>query len=385
MSQMPTELQQNKKAALLITRFPFESSWGGEESHTLAIAQYFREQGYEVIFMGSCKVLLKKCKEQGFITKKIWAGKMIVTPWQLFKSFFFFPFMKRNLKKSYRKLKKEYDIQALYCLSLNEKLFLTESALKDNVKVTWVEHQEIRNWLLKNPWKKKYKKLSRQVKLVPISKKNERVLIEELEVEKENIEFIVNGIEVSDNKKKNTKEKGAIVFANRLIKKKGLMDFLEAIKIMPELFSGKKIKIVGKGEERVKAENFAKEHLATVNVEFFNYLKNENWKKLLEKTDVFVSCAQDSNETFSLNTAEALSEGCKVVVTRCSGIADFLVDKKEAFLCQAKNPEDIAKKINEAVEAPEAIRGMAVQAAKRKFNKKNMLAEYYQLITRKNV
>jgi glycosyltransferase involved in cell wall biosynthesis len=378
----PNPSDQNQKPkALLITRFPYESSWGGEESHTLGIAKHFRKQGHEVIFMGSCEVLLKKFEEEGFPTKKVWGGRMIVTPWQLLKSLFFFPFLKKSLKRGLKSLQKKYDIGYLYCLSLNEKLFLTPYALEAGIKTVWIEHQEIRNWLLKNSWRKRYQDLSKKVKIVPISKNNEKHLKNDLHVKEGNLLFINNGIEIKNESHPTKKKLGSIVFANRLIPKKGVMDFLECISLNKEFFKKKEIMIVGEGEQAQEANLFVKENLKELSVSFSNYLKNENWKRLLEETDIFVSCARDSNETFSLNSAEALSKGCKVVVTKCSGIADFLVDKKEAFLCEGNNPEDLFQKIKEASDAPDAIREMARHAAKRKFNKETMLKEYYELIT----
>lgn len=376
-----TEKTPAKKPALVITRFPYESSWGGEESHTMNLARYFKEKGHEVIFMGSCKVLLNKFAEEGFPTQKAWAGKMIVTPWEMLKSFFFFPFYKRSLKKSFRKLRQKYEVGCLYCLSLNEKLFLTEEALRHEVSVTWVEHQEIRNWLSKNIWRKKYSRLGSMVDIVPISKKNETLLTSELHIPAERMHFIINGIHIEKELHPAKKSMNTIVFANRLIPKKGVMDFLQSLKENKEFFENKKISVIGEGEEREFAEQFVKKYLNDFDISFHNYLKNENWKELLESTDVFVSCARDHNETFSLNTAEALSKGCKVVVTKCSGIADFLVDKKEAFLCNPSDSEDLFKKIKEAFEAPQSLREMAKNAAKRKFNRDIMLEQYYTLIT----
>src|SRR5690606_16841233 len=149
-----------KPPAVIITRFPYESSWGGEESHTLSIAKHLRAKGFEVIFFGSCPILLQKFSELSFPVRKVWGGKMVVTPFELLKSFFLFPLIKWNLIQNFKKLYASYDIKALYCLSLNEKILLTPEAIKQNIPVTWVEHQEIRNWLLKNPWKKMYQKLS---------------------------------------------------------------------------------------------------------------------------------------------------------------------------------------------------------------------------------
>lgn len=385
MSPTHSITDQSKRETLVITRFPYESSWGGEESHTLDLARHFRKKGFEVIFMGSCPVLLEKFALEGFPVKKVWAGKMIVTPWELLKSYVLSRVYRRNLKKAFLGILKKHDVKALYCLSLNEKLFLSEVALENEVPVTWVEHQEIRNWLLKNFWKKIYQRLSKKVRIVPISKKNEKVLKNELSVPEENMEFITNGISIPDLKNRLSKEKGTLTFANRLIPKKGVMDFLKALEKNKNFFQTKKISIIGEGEQKEEAQVFAKEYLKDYSIQFYNYLKNENWRSVLQRSDVFVSCAQDSNETFSLNTAEALSEGCKVVVTSCSGIADFLIDKKEAFICEPMNPSDLSKKIQEAFGSPNAIREMARSAAKRKFNKESMHEKYYQLILRNHV
>ena len=93
-----------KPSAIVMTRFPYESSWGGEESHTLNLARFFREKGHEVVFMGSCPILLKRFDEEGFKTSKVWGGKMIVTPWQLLKSVILFPFMAWSMRRSFRHL-----------------------------------------------------------------------------------------------------------------------------------------------------------------------------------------------------------------------------------------------------------------------------------------
>jgi len=371
------------KKTIVMTRFPFESSWGGEESHTINLAKFFREKGFEVIFMGSCRVLLDHFRKEGFETKRVWAGKMIVTPFQLLLSLFTFPFMIWSLRKAWKSINREtHVIKALYCLSLNEKLFLTPLAMKQNVSVTWVEHQEIRGWLLKSPWRWLYKRHAKKVMISPISKKNERVLKGTLRVSPENIRFIINGVAQSAFQNNHRKtQPGLIVAANRFIPKKGLVDFLKAIEILAQ-DSEREYMLIGEGEQENQLREFKKSHLSNKNVTISNFLKKEKWIEVLSQADVYVSCARDTNETFSLSTAEALASGCKTVVTRCSGIADFLKDKEESFICEPQNPEALAAAIEEALAAPKQMRDAARKVSLEKFDQQKMHEKYHRLIMR---
>lgn len=371
-----------KKKAIVMTRFPYESSWGGEESHTINLAKSFREKGFEVIFMGSCPILLDRFQKEGFQTKKVWAGRMIVTPIQLLLSFFTFPFMIWSLRKAWRSITREADTRALYCLSLNEKIFLTPVALRQNVPVTWVEHQEIRNWLLRSPWKWLFMRHAKKVMISPISKKNERILKDQLKISPDNISFIINGVAQKDfqNHQRRT-QPGLIVAANRFIPKKGLMDFLQAIEIMGHE-NEREYLVIGDGEQENELKKFIKSHLADRKVTISNFLKKEKWIEVLSQADIYVSCARDTNETFSLNTAEALASGCKVVVTHCSGIADFLQDNEEAIICDPQNPEALAKAIEEALSTSEHMRSAAQKVSSEKFDQQKMHEEYHRLILR---
>lgn len=371
------------KPTVVITRFPYESSWGGEESHTIAIAQHLRSKGYEVVFLGSCPILLQKFSELQFPVRKVWGGKMVVTPLELIKSFFLFPLIKWNLARHFKKLAQEVEIKALYCLSLNEKILLTPEALKRSIPVTWVEHQEIRNWLLKNPWRKQYQELSGSVKIVPINQLNKQKLVKGMKVNEASIIDITNGVDVKTIQQIPRKtEPGLIVVANRFIPKKGVMDFLYTLPILFQSRPNIKVVIVGEGEEEKSMKEFIKKNLSEKHIQVNNFLKKENWFELLSRCDVFVSTSRDTNETFSLSTAEALASGCKGVVTNCSGIADDLKDGHDAFLAEPMKPEHLRLQIEKALDADESMREHAKNTAQKKFNLDVMLQHYESVILR---
>lgn len=372
-----------KSPALVITRFPYEAAWGGEESHTLALAREFRDQGVQVIFVGNCPVLLEKFQAEAFPVKKVEGGKMIVTPKELIRSFFLFPLWGGRMRRALNTLSKQYDLKALYCLSLNEKLFLTPLALELGVPVTWVEHQEIRDWLLKSPWKALYRRLARQVKIVPISPKNKSILKKALEIPAKNIVEIVHGVALEEiTRLPRTPQRGLIVAANRLIPKKGMRDILEAFHLLHQKEPTLRLRLIGEGEEKglllKRIDDLNLKEVVTLSPPLF---KSE-WHATLAQADVYVSASKDSNETFSLNTAEALAAGCKVVVTRCSGIAHYLDEGKEAFLAKPEDPQALAESLSLALRAPEALREQAQQAARKKFDIKRMLQEYKAVILR---
>ncbi|MDP3975529.1 MAG: glycosyltransferase family 4 protein, partial [bacterium] len=313
----------------------------------------------------------------------VWGGRMIVTRWELLKSFFLAPLISWNLRRYFRWLLSRYQVKGLYCLSLNEKLYLSPYAVSKGVPVTWVEHQEIRNWLVKSPWRKRYQKNAKQVKIIPISSKNRRQLLEQLHVPSQNIVDIVNGVDVQELASLNRDtHPGLILTVARLIPKKGVMDFLLAVKPLLEQDKGREIIIVGEGPEEPQLKKFVSESIQSDKIRFMSFLKKEKLHDLLAITDVFVIPSRDTSETFSLLAAEAMASGCKVVVTTCSGIADYLHSGKDAFLCLPQRPEDLRRKIELALDAPEDIREEARRTVRAKFNIKDMLTSYQNLILR---
>lgn len=373
----------NSTGTIVITRFPYESEWGGEESHTLALAESFRDKNYQVIFFGSCSVLSQHFLGRGFRVRRLWGGKMIVTALELLKSLVSFPFICWNMRRHMQKIEKE-DIKACYMLSLNEKLFLTGWFMKRNIPVTWVEHQEFRAWMTKSPWRWLYKKNAKRVKIVPISPKNERILKSDLGIHEKQVERIINGIDVQQvQSQPQERERGLVVIANRMIAKKGMKVFLEALYILKKENNINRVVILGKGQQKRELEEFIAQQLKGMSIEVHQFLKKEKYYQLLNSADLFVSSALDENETFSLSSAEALAAGCKLVVTKCSGIAHFLADEKEAFICQPTK-EGMASKISQALLAPEEMRDAARAVALQKFNQDDMIKKYHQLILRKS-
>src|SRR3989344_3424504 len=57
-------------------------------------------------------------------------------------------------------MEKQGEIDAIFMLSLTEKLLLTQWCADHGIKVIWVEHDRVGRWLTKNPWLPQLRELS---------------------------------------------------------------------------------------------------------------------------------------------------------------------------------------------------------------------------------
>lgn len=73
-------------------------------------------------------------------------------------------------------------------------------------------------------------------------------------------------------------------------------------------------------------------------------------------------------ESFSLPTLEAMACGCPVVTTNNAGVLEYVVDQENAYICQMKNPDDMAEKIVQVLGSQEIqtkIRNNGLQTAQK--------------------
>ncbi len=158
---------------IVFTRFPFSSALGGLETVTLRMARGLRERGYDVSFIGTCPVLSRLFEEAGFSTTYLWLPRAPVSKQSLLVFLAMWPwlfFQKRRFLRLFTKG------DAVYMLSLSEKILLTKSLKRDGVRVVWGEHEALmeddghwRNWLAKNPLLGFYRRMSSYARVVAVS------------------------------------------------------------------------------------------------------------------------------------------------------------------------------------------------------------------------
>src|SRR3989339_490874 len=129
-----------------------------------------------------------------------------------------------------------------------------------------------------------------------------------------------------------------ILTTSRLVKKNGIEDLIEAIKILDI-----KLIICGTGVE-LKSLKFKTKNLKLEDkISFVGFVKPEELPKFYAIADVF--CRPSLSEGLGNSFLEAMSAGVPVVATPVGGIPDFLEDGKTGWFCKVKNPESIAVKV----------------------------------------
>lgn len=311
-------MQSLAKARILVTRFPYESRFGGEEVHTLNLMEGLREKGFGVEFMGSCPVLIDEFAERDFEVKQVWFGKPPVTLMWLI----LFTLMSPALFVWAGILMRREKFDVLYCLSFGEKLLMSPWAILMRKKVIWLEHARIGNWLSRNPWRLLYSLLSRRVKVIVTSRAMKKFL-----PFAKNVESISCGVWLEKNwallpDVEKFLHSGFVVgFVARLTRDKGVDMMDRIVHSQPDV----KLIVVGEGNYKFRA----RERLLVL-----PNLKRGQLSTLYKSVNLFVLPSTEF-DPFGMVAAEAMMAGTPTLVSEKCGIAFDVKNEREAFVVPA--------------------------------------------------
>lgn len=137
-------------------------------------------------------------------------------------------------------------------------------------------------------------------------------------------------------------EKKVILFVGRLVEAKGLIYLLEAMKNLDAVLA-----IAGEGPQREQLEKYAGS--MEDKVLFLGPRTHEELKIIYASADIFVSpsvtTSIGSKEGLGLVLLEAMASGLPVVASNSGGITSIVEDKVNGLLCEEKNAEQLAAKI----------------------------------------
>lgn len=367
------------KARVLVTRFPFSSRFGGEELHTLTLMKALDSKGIEGAFLGSCPVLLKEFKNRGFDAQYSSFLKPPVSKASLFLFTLLSPILFFKSGILLRLAKRRWKVDTVYMHSLGEKLLMTPWAKLFGLKVFWVEHARIGNWLRKNPWLPLYKLWSRWVTTVVTSHAMKTmiepfaqnvlaipcsVLVEPPQPLPEEVEtFLKGGFSV-----------GAVA---RFSEDKGVDMIAKLVHGKPEI----RLIFVGEGP----LENTIRRVVPPHQLMILPSLSRGQLSTLYRRLDLFILASKEM-DPFGMVAAEAMWQGCPVVLTSVCGFAAELENEQEALVVEPKFVElDKALKRlmkNGALREGIASRGKAFVQKNHRFEE--MVEQFEDLFLGKN-
>ncbi|MBI5728965.1 MAG: glycosyltransferase family 4 protein [Candidatus Magasanikbacteria bacterium] len=161
-----------------------------------------------------------------------------------------------------------------------------------------------------------------------------------------------------------------IVFLGRLHVEKGIRVFMRAIKDLREY----QVVVAGDGPEAPWVDKFISKNNLT-HVERRGWVDERSREKLLAEARVVVS-PSIFYDLCSLTILEALAHGRLVVASDRGGNPELVQNGKTGFLARPEDPRDLARAIQEAMEAPQGQVDYIVATGRELVRKNHNLAQY---------
>ncbi len=370
---------------ILFTRFPLESTChGGAENQTMWLLEGLKARGHEISFLGSCPALRQRVKGLGIGDWSIGIGPPPVTKWGAVSFLWRRKTMRQKLIEAIEKLQaSSFKLQAIFMLSLTEKLLLTDWAAENGIKVFWIEHDRIGSWLRWNPWLPAMRRASRKATIVCVSELSKK-RYEELGFDSKRIVVIPNGVPSLSfsfhSKLKAQSSKLHLGCIARLSPEKGIDVLLQAIQPVPE-FS---LTIVGKGPEegyvrRLISEDTERMGTSLPRIRLIPFVNDLD--SFYASIDALVLPSVD-HDPFGLVAAEAMMRGVPVVVTDACGIASCLQDKIDALIVKAGDAGELQQAMESLADIllRERLSENGKRTAEREFSLAAMVDKYEQLL-----
>ena len=354
---------------ITFVRFPFSSRLGGEEIHTIKLAEYFRRQGYQVRLISNCQVLESLFKKSSFEVFKFKAPKPPVTKLSVL------TFALSYLAFLYR-FKRQFDVSffkneaATFLLNLGEKITLSSYLSQVSQKVFFLELARLANWIFKNPFLHLLRKRGqlKNVQVVSVAK----IMIEPIwQAYKVKPVIIANSLYLEDfelddkegNSDNSLYKIQRIGFMGRFTEDKGREIIISLAKGLPEV----EFKVTASAiPHSPKNINFVGKILASQRAEFYKDL------------DLFILPAT-LIDPYGLVVLEAMVNKVPVLASNMVGACDYFKKDQEMF-CEPV--ESFQEKILELKNQPALLNSVTKQAYKKVLSKTSdkMHQEFLKLL-----
>ncbi len=371
---------------ILFTRFPLESIHdGGAEIQLLSLMQGLKSCGHDVEFLGSCPVILEQATHYSLPTTHLDIGPPPVTKFSAI-SF---------LWRRHRMSKQLSDAiiphpNAIFMVSLSEKLLLTEFATAQGINVFWIEHDRIGNWLTRNPWLPALRRASQHATIITVSELSRRMFLD-LGFSADRVIAIPNGIDLSRFSQPTVHSPHLrqgfggqaqlkalhVGCISRLSPEKGVDVLVHALADIPQV----SLSIVGRGSDEGYIRTIIAEQERREGTGRIELLPSADLQKFYASIDVLVLPSRD-NDPFGLVAAEAMALGIPVLLTDACGIAGYLTHGVDAFIVSANDERAMADGLRQLLDTQlrEKLSIAGKKTAHEKFAVERMVDDYEKLI-----
>lgn len=155
----------------------------------------------------------------------------------------------------------------------------------------------------------------------------------------------------------------SFLFIGRMLKEKGIHDFIAAAKIVKQIYPNVQFTVLGAIDSSNPGALQQSELDRLVSLNIINYPGQvDNVQKWIAASHVFV--LPSYREGVPRSTQEAMAIGRAVITTDVPGCRETVVDGVNGFLVEKWNPEALAEKMIYFIEHPEEIKKMGYESYK---------------------
>ncbi|MCL5439034.1 MAG: glycosyltransferase family 4 protein [Patescibacteria group bacterium] len=205
------------------------------------------------------------------------------------------------------------------------------------------------------------------------------------------ISVIKNSIDIKKykliKKESSNNKQFKILSIGRLVYRKGVLDLVDAAKIICHRYPNVVFTIIGEGPLEKSLREKIKEYRLQNNVLLVGAVPNNQIKKYIKASSVFV--IPSYYEGLPLVLLEAIASGKPVIGTNIDGIKEIIKDGKNGLLVPSGNPRSIAKAIIQLFKNPtlRIILGKNARKTAEQFDRKlmiNKILKIYENLDTKN-
>lgn len=193
----------------------------------------------------------------------------------------------------------------------------------------------------------------------------QKSLIRRFPAHSEKIRFVHLGVDTEKffPRERNASESLHLLFAGRLIPRKGVITLLKAFKIARESFPSLQLSIAG-GTRNAAYKAFLKKTALTLRIPviFKGNLTRAQMPEFYRSGNCFV-CPSQKHEAFGLVNVEAIASGLPVIASRIGGIPEIIAHGRNGLLVdEYRKPAAFASQIIKLASEPELYKRLSIQA-----------------------
>ena len=355
----------SRKNTILLVRNIHLKAFGGAETYQITLSKCLKENGLNPIIFSSSSPLLKQAKAKKekahrsfYLPVQNWSGfrnlflplyfiwQLVLFVWYLFIILIFRP-------------------KALHLQSRDDLIAGTLAGKLLRRKVIWTDHSDLRlviwenvNKKYKNPIGKIILKLSNLPDSITTISDYEYRYVNKLVAPKklQNFKVVKNGAIDVYSKYENTKaDPESIAFVGRLEDYKGVIELVEAFRIIQPKHPNAKLHFYGDGPMREKLASYKNDSI------IIHGHTNKPLEAIVNST-IFV--LPSYHEGLSLSLIDAAMMERAIIATSIDGNPEVVIDKKTGLLVPPKDTKLLAVALEKLIESPSYASKLAYAARK---------------------